>query len=398
MTTKIFSGIKEFVKYFIREIGFNPNVIRKKYEHFFDKDICRNVNKTKYNKNCLILYLMEPFKRDIVSETHQNLWQIKNMALILKEFKYNVDVVDYNNNSARLYKKYDLIIDIGSEMNSIYIKNLNEGCIRIAYITGSNIRFSNQQELIRLENLEKRRGAKLQQRRKGKPFQKKYIESSAAFFFIGNEYNLKTYKEFHLPPVFFIKNTGYEFDIPFNFKKKRAMNFLFLASAGQVHKGLDLLLEVFSAPGFNANLYICSSFKDEKDFCELYDQELNRRNNIHPIGFLDIQSAAFKEIVEICSYIIMPSCSEGIAGSVLTGMSAGLIPIVSRECGFENDEVIHLESCEIEKLSEVVIMYSQKNLDWIYAQSEFVKKIVSTRYNKNEFSNSIRNAFIEIRI
>ncbi|WP_314621160.1 hypothetical protein, partial [uncultured Selenomonas sp.] len=102
----------------------------------------------------------------------------------------------------------------------------------------------------------------------------------------------------------------------------------------QVHKGLDLLLEIFGQKDFPFELYICSSFQSEKEFCEVYKSELFHTSNIHSVGFIDIMGEKFCEISEKCSFTILPSCSEGVAGSALTAMSAGIIPIVIRECGF----------------------------------------------------------------
>ena len=120
------------------------------------------------------------------------------------------------------------------------------------------------------------------------------------------------------------------------------------------------------------------------------------KKTVVPIGFVDIEGEKFIEVAEKCSYMIMPSCSEAIAGSVLTAMSAGLIPIVSRECGFEDDEVIHLEDCSLECLEKTVNEYAKKNIDWINSESERVKRIVEERYSQKCFSDSIFKAFKDI--
>ena len=186
-----------------------------------------------------------------------------------------------------------------------------------------------------------------------------------------------------------IKNTGYDFN--FCNERRKANNFMFLGSAGQVHKGLDLLLEVFAEKCKNCNLYVCSSFENESDFCKAYKYELYNTSNIHPIGFVDIKSDKFKEIAEKCAYMIMPSCSEANAGSVLTAMSAGIIPIVSRECGFEDDEVIHLKDCSKECLEDSIKFYASKDDEWIKSESEKAVKIVKERYSEECFIEFICN-------
>ena len=88
----------------------------------------------------------------------------------------------------------------------------------------------------------------------------------------------------------------------------------------------------------------------------------------------------------------MPSCSEARAGSILTGMSAGLIPIVSRDCGFDDDEAILLDDCREETIERTVLDYAEKPKPWRESESERVMNIVHDRYSKDSFSNSVREA------
>lgn len=348
-----------------------------------------NIFKTDFSKNCLLAYIINPFVNG-VSYTHQNSWQVIEIAKAISKFGYNIDVCDYNYNKKDFNKKYDLLIDLHPRDNAVYNKFLKHDCIKVAYLTGSNTAFSNIAEQKRINDVYRRRNIKLIPRRQATLISKR-IESYDAAFFIGNEYNLKTYSEFKMPPVYFIKNTGYDFN--FCNEKRKANNFLFLGSDGQVHKGLDLLLEIFCEKCKNCNLYVCSSFENESDFCEAYKKELYNTSNIYPIGFVDIRSDKFKEIAEKCAYMIMPSCSEGIAGSVLTAMSAGIIPIVSRECGFEDDEVIHLKDCSKECIEKSIKFYASKNFEWVENYSKKVVEIVRIRYSQECFIKSIQYAF-----
>lgn len=355
-----------------------------------------NVNKTNFKKNCLLMYITEPFYTG-ESHSHQNQKQVVEIARIISSFGYNVDVIDYNNDRIFLNKNYDLVFDLYPGFNLIYQNHMNLGCKVIAYLTGSNLSFAKKQERIRIDNLFKRKGKTLKLRRTEGAIDLSYQEMKkmSAVFFMGNSYNWKTYTEFNIKKVYFIKNCGYKFDdIKKNRRDKR--NFLFLGSYGQVHKGLDLLLEVFAEKNFNFNLYICSSFKEEKDFCTLYEKELFCTKNIYPVGFLDIYSNKFKELLEICRFLILPSCSEGLAGSVLTGMSAGLIPIVSKECGFEDDEVIHLKDCELDTIKAAVLQYGNKNEAWYIEEEAKAIQIVKRRYTMDDFSKSFFNAMKDV--
>jgi hypothetical protein len=371
------------------------NLFVKKLARQFGPNSCENVNSTSFSKNCLLLYVLEPFSSKIISVCHQNQWQARELARIVGEFGFDVDVVRFDAKGIKLHKMYDLIIDVHPGFNDCYGRYMNSSCRKVAYITGSNPSFSNLAEAERLNLLYVRRGKKLKQRRYVPPFIKREMEEIDAMFFLGNRYNLQTYNEFHLKQVSFIRNTGvcrFETD---DYSQKSPKNFLFLASSGQVHKGLDLLLDVFSE-NRDLNLFVCSSFKSEWDFCKLYRKELFLSRNIHPVGFVNIEHDKFREICRKCSYVVLPSCSEANAGSVLTGMAAGLIPVVSRESGFSEDEVHYFKDCSLRTIDEAVRDFAGKSLEWVEIESKRTLQMIRERYSLHNYSESVRAALNEL--
>ena len=113
------------------------------------------------------------------------------------------------------------------------------------------------------------------------------------------------------------------------------------------------------------------------------------------MGFVDIHSEKFKDMISSCAYTILPSCAEGCAGSVLTVMSGGLIPIVSDVCGFDNGEAIILPDCNIETIAAYVKEYSQKCESWILENSRKSVEIVKRNYGKENFLKSVERAVEE---
>ena len=107
-------------------------------------------------------------------------------------------------------------------------------------------------------------------------------------------------------------------------------------------------------------------------------------------------SEKFRAITEICSFALLPSCSEGIAGAVLTVMSAGIIPIVSRECGFEDDEVIPLRDCELETVKESIYYYGEMDLAWIKKESDRIRQLIKDRYSEKNYIQSVRSALQKV--
>lgn len=361
-------------------------------KNILGKGILKNYFNTTYEKNCLMMYLIYPFKKPELDNFHQANWQEKQIAKMLSERGYNIDIIDYNNTSIKLKNKYDLIIDLIPGKNPVFKKHMREGCKTIAYLTGSNATFQNAAEKSRLADLEKRRGAVLKPRRQS-PYLTKDIENYTACFMIGNKYNWKTYDEFNLGNPYYIKNTGHIQEFIFDKSIKKKNCFLYFGSVGQVHKGLDLLLEVFSTEDFNCELFVCGLFELEEDFTNVYKDILYKNPRIHPLGFVPVGSPQFKELTSICTFSILPSCSEANAGAVLTSMSAGLIPICSYECGFEDDEVIHLKDCSLNTIRETVLEYSQKDDEWILQESRHAYNIVQQRYGRQNFIESIDYAF-----
>ena len=374
--------------------------IKIKAKNFFER-VCykfdvipieKNVNNTQYKKNCLLSYVNYPFKIEDVPNVHQHVWQVKEIARQLSVYGYNVDAAQFNSTKLLLTKKYDLIIDIVPTKFPEIKRHMNKGCKTIAYFTTSNPSFQNSAEKARINALEKRRGVEVEAQRQDRPYTRE-IENYDAYFMIGNSYNWKTYTdEFDLKEPFYIKNTGHKQEYRFDKSKKKKTNFIYFGSRGQVHKGLDLLLEVFSEDGFPCDLYVCGNFKSEKDFEEVYYKELYETSNIHPVGFVSIESEQFKELTESCVYSIIPSSSEANCGAVLTTMSAGLIPICSYECGFEEDEVIHLKDCSIETIRATVLEYAQKDDEWVKSKSKNSYDIIQERYSKKNFVESLSAA------
>lgn len=371
----------------------NPLIVflYTKYVNYKKKQVVYNVNHTNYKKNCLLIYITHPFVDKNLWYGHQNAWQSIELARIIGERGYNVDVSNFDVKNVSLKKNYDMVIGLIPRGIDYYSNHLTSECIKIAYLTSSNISFSNAAEIERIEDLEKRRGVRLIPRRQAGLIDKS-VEKFDGCFFIGNKYNFYTYNTLKMPPVFYIKNNGYEFDFSVNITEETKKNFLFFGSAGAIHKGLDLLLEIFAQPDYPYHLYICGGYEMEKDFYEEYDDELNNHKNIFPMGFVDVSSEKFKKIVTKCAYTILPSASEGQAGSLLTVMSAGVIPIASKICGYDEDEVILLDDCKKETIDSAIHEYAEKPLDWIKTQSEYEKEIVRTRFSEQSYIDSVEKA------
>ena len=359
----------------------------------------RNVLGTNFKKDALLVYIIDPFISQL-SNSHSNQKQVMEIAKTFSSFGYNVDVLDY----LRLKKieyKYDLMLLVDCNLLPKFYNNMNYKCKVIGYLTGCDLTFSNKAEEKRLNYLYDRHKVHLKARRKVVNVYDKFLMENKfdAFFLMGNEFTLSTYDAFNIKTVFFIKNSAniLETRRKIAFENKKQNSFLFLASYGQVLKGLDIVLDVFSKTP-DLKLYVCSSFEQERDFCKLYNKILFNSENIKAIGFIDVNSKAFKNIIDECSYLIAPSSTEGCSGSVLTAMAYGLIPIITKENGVDNDEAIWLENDNVDYIVEVVKSYSSKDISWIKEKAMKNQDIYYKNYTFNCFKHSFAEACKVIKI
>lgn len=359
-------------------------------------EVMENVNQTTHDKNCLMCYITSPFLASSNSG-HQNQVQTPIIAQVLGDLGYNVDVLDYYQKHVKLRKKYDAVFDISVEDVPVYKNHLQPNAKRIVYFTGSDPAFQNTEEKKRVDAASQRRGVKLKTRRDS-PLHSRTIEQFDGALLIGNEKTLRTYSNFCLPETYLIPNTGYEFDDNrFDYSKVSSKNFLYFGSSGAVHKGLDLLLEIFSEKDFPAHLYVCGDFfESETDFVKAYQKELYHTPNIHAMGHVNILGDQFTQLVDACAYTILPSCSEGMAGSINTCMSAGIIPICSVHCGFDEDDVILLSDCEMETIRATVLEYCSQSQDWIAEQRCKMLALSKEKFSIAQFKSAIQKALSAI--
>ncbi len=351
----------------------------------------RNVNRTRHPQRCLLVYITKPFRNTTELFMHQNRWQVRELARLIGEHGYNVDVIDWYHRRVQLRGTYDLIVDSQVGRNDAYEKHVGPSTKRVALLTTANPRVSNEAEAERLRQLRRRRGVTLKARWYIPPYSREALTSCAALWLMGNTHTLTSYAGLDTPPVSLLPNTGYPFLYTVGGTQRSPRSFLFLGSRGQVHKGLDLVLEAFARLP-HLRLYVCGHFGREKDFCRAYRRELFHTSNIVPVGFLDLRSVRFKRLAEECTFTVLPSCAEGMSGSVLTAMSAGLIPLVSEACGFDRPDVHHFPECTVEAITDTVSCFSAMPIESLRTLSRQAISIVQAKYAPEHYTKAVRGA------
>jgi glycosyltransferase involved in cell wall biosynthesis len=173
-------------------------------------------------------------------------------------------------------------------------------------------------------------------------------------------------------------------------------SYLWMGGSGLVLKGLDLVLEAFSSmPDYT--LTVCGPVESERDFRDAFHKELYLTPNIRTIGFIDIGSERFPGIASECIAIIYPSASEGQAGSVIDGMHAGLIPLVSSASGVDpGPGGFILEDVSAKGIEEAVRMVSGLPDEELVRRSRETWSYAMANYTREKFSGEYRRIITEI--
>ena len=279
---------------------------------------------------------------------------------------------------------------------------LDKDCVKILHASTGHPYFHNSAEAKRLMAIQERRHATLRSRRFMDPTYAMAIEFAdcvtvhCAFGVKNFEY---ANKPIHLVPNAVPYTNSWEDSKDFEACRFR---FLWLGSYGMVHKGLDLVLEAFAGmPEYH--LTVCGPVSKEKDFEQVYFQELYHTPNIHTHGWIEVESAEFRELANRCLGLVYPSCSEANAGSVLICLHAGLIPIISSESGVDVDKEVGvvLDDCSVETIRDAVHQISARSPSELKRMSrkswEFARANHSIKSFEKEYRNMVEKLIIEYK-
>lgn len=322
--------------------------------------------------NVLLAYIVEAFltttdKSPPRFHTHHS--ESRLIAQVFLDRGYDVDVIDYRNRSFRPKKDYTYFVSARTNFVKL-AQRLNRDCIKIAHLDTAHFLFNNCMAYQRALALQRRKGVTSTSFR---VIEHNYaVEHADYLTMLGNEFTESTYR-FANKPIFRLP-----VPVPNTFSLQADRNFancsnrfLWLGSEGLVHKGLDLLLEVFSELP-ECQLTICGPLDSpaEKGFVEAFSRELFETPNIDAVGWVDVDSERFAKIASSCSALVYPSCSEGQAGSVISCLQAGLIPLISYESGVDVEGFgTILKECTHQEIKEALVGISQKSSEELAALS-----------------------------
>lgn len=337
--------------------------------------------------NVLLAYIIEPFlvkNTDDISSAHTHDQESFLMAKVFLDMGYAVDVIDYRHGGFIPKKNYDFFVSARTNLERIG-RRLNEDCVKIVHLDTAHFLFNNYASYKRSLELQRRRGVTVPSKR--------VVENNLAIEYadyatlLGNQFTLGTYS-YANKPVFPLSGTTvevYPWDEEKNFERCRR-HFLWFGATGFVHKGLDLVLEAFvQMPEYH--LTVCGPVDEEKVFVRAYFKELYETENIHTVGWVDVRGERFRRVAGECLALVYPSCAEGMSGSALTCMQAGLIPVLSRESGVDvHDFGVLLQESSVDEIKRVVHALAESSPDELQRRATTTWEYARTHHTKETFS------------
>ena len=382
------SGIIKLKKYVTDSLWPVYRWLGKYYpeQHFYQN---LNYNPIRQQRRVLISYITDLFEMDYnqpVGHTAK-----LELPIIIKSFMdrdFVVDVIHCHNSDYEdaVSKKYDVIFGFGGPWMTA-VEN-NPQAVAVMYLTECAPKFSAMQEQARLDYYAVRHGKRLAITRSNQYFFDEHIKKARIGGVLGNAHTAETYvRQFPQMKLNLLSPSGFINKMMNSCPPLGDENsFLWFGSWGAIHKGLDILLDVFCKIP-EAKLYIAGLGAGEKWLLNDYQQY----DNIIDLGFLDVQSDSFLDLMGKVSYCILPSASEGMSTSVLTCMRHGLIPVITPSCGIDVEDYGYLiEDYHVEALSQLIRELMEVPKDELERKSQAVFVDANRRYSLEAFAEGMR--------
>lgn len=295
-----------------------------------------NYFKADHSKRVLLSYVVGPFLGGEL-DSHSNCREALIIAECFHHMGYCVDVISYDFSWDIDYSRYNCIFGLGEPLERSFYQDV-PNLIRIHYATGHHVRFQNSATLKRAQTVHESKGVWLLDSCRVVPWTwSAQTTLSSTMIVSGNKRVMESYRSHYQGPILPQIVSHYAMLPPEKLTGKNFAqaknNFLYFSSMGAIHKGLDLLLQVFAKTP-DKTLHIAAPLESEPAFTRVFAEEL-ACPNIKLHGFLDVRSEVFCTLMRECAFAVLPSCSEAMASSLLNVMCNGLIPVLTPECGFD---------------------------------------------------------------
>lgn len=372
-----------------------PTQMRKIAYFIIPRDMINiNLNLTDPNQKRVLISYLSLLGVDVGKVTHANYHHFNQMINYFVNRGYCVDTcfcLDEKAFGRLKHNRYNLLIGFGKAFKSFCSQlEINK---RILFITENNpevVKARFNERLIYFKKRHPKMNTKTNYVR-DEYFDKEQLLLCDEIILMNSKFNAGSFgrygKRLWTINANALFNKSYVFDeeqvrkwIP---ESKR--RFLWFGSDGFIHKGCDIILDAFrQLPEYQVDFYGISISENSmfKKLCP---------PNAHNCGRVNVQTEEFIEkVVSRHCFLLFPSCSEGMSTAVCTCMAHGIIPIVTKEAGFEpHSSILVLKDWTVEGLSSMIEkaasmrddeILSLRVLAYNYAHDQFSLKKFSSQF------------------
>lgn len=356
-----------------------------------DQQVIRLTPGIKPKGRVLVSYIIESFLIDPGNpsfRSHTHYWETRQMVNTFLELGYSVDLISYRNNSFRPECSYDYLVSARTNFDRL-ASLVNDSCTKVVHLDTAHWVTNNYNAYGRLSDLVQRRNVVLENSIRVIEHTSA-IENADLATILGNTFTIESYAYAYKPIYRIPISSPVEYGWQERDINTIRHNYMWFGSGGFVHKGLDLVLELFAGL-HDHQLFVCGPFGGEREFLQEYHRELFETGNIHPVGWVDVNDEKFRGILDQCLGIIYPSCAEGGGGSVITCMHAGIIPVASYEASVDiMDNGITLADCSFQVMQNAVTRLSGLPLSELEEMSRETWKFASSTHSKESFARKYK--------
>jgi len=356
----------------------------------------------KCQKRALLSYLdVGNIKLDNIG--HANFYQAVQMTHALIKSDFCIDVCYCNDPLAFEFiknEKYDVIIGLGDVYKKACEHCSKEDTVKILFVTENFPLVVEKKFAERIEYFKSRHpkiSFKSSSVRSGY-YDEEIFKMSNYAIAMTSSFNIEPMKAYvrktYQINANVLKNTAYKFvkseRLP-SIKSSRN-RFLWFGSLGLIHKGVDILLDAFKElPDLSLEFY------------GLYANEKKLFNKLKPVnandcGCVNVQKDEFiDKVVKRHCFMLLASCSEGMSTAVATCMLHGIIPVVTKESGFEPcDCIIELPDFKVETVKNAVLKLCEMSDEEVLNLSEKTYNYAMANFSLEHFDVSFNSTLKEI--
>lgn len=353
-----------------------------------------NHDLTKEQRRILISYV-SPLHVDFLKDKvyHSLYYTVNQIISVFIDMGFSIDICDCNDKNAitRLEGNYyDYIFGFGKVYLELVKRNRCKSSI--LFVTENNPSVVEVKYNERISYFKKRHpeiSVRSSIKRIGY-FNMEQFEVSDYGIVLSSHYNAKTMASY-FDKMFTINVNGL-YNPNYIYKRchieQNRMHFLWFGSQGVIHKGLDILIDAFrTMPDCILNIYGVPQ-QEMKIVQPLLSSNIfvHKTCNVMSDNFLT-------EVVGENVFVVSASCSEGMMSGIATCMLHGIIPIVTKETGYESSSCIfEFEDYTVEKIQEAIREVNSLSLKDIYKLSQECFEYAHRQFTLEAF----RKRFVEI--